>query len=202
MAMPHSIAPVTGTGVITEKGSSRVDKIAVGIPDREIRTVKLSEYKEAAASIAEAFRHDLAVRYPIDTPDRAHWSEEERFALHQKAFEYITYAHCLNGLVTATGENYGAVALWMPPGKNMDDWLTIVRSGMWRLIYQLSGEGRKRFFDEFLPLLHDTKADVLGERDPETWYLVYIGTRPESRCNGHARRLIEHITKKAGPLTH
>ena len=47
----------------------------------------------------------------------------------------------------------------------MDDYLTIFRSGMWRLNYQLSWEGQKRFFSEFLPLLHDTKAQVLGERD-------------------------------------
>lgn len=47
----------------------------------------------------------------------------------------------------------------MPPGKNMDDIFTILRSGMWRLSYQLSREGRKRFFDEFLPLLNDTKGD-------------------------------------------
>ena len=46
----------------------------------------------------------------------------------------------------------------MPPGQNMDDFLTIIRSGMWRLSYQLSREGRKRFFDEFLPLLNDTKG--------------------------------------------
>src|ERR1700733_13334075 len=42
----------------------------------------------------------------------------------------------------------------MPPGKNMDDYLTMLRSGMWRLSYKLSAEGKKRFFTEFLPLLH------------------------------------------------
>jgi hypothetical protein len=45
----------------------------------------------------------------------------------------------------------------MPPGQNMDDLLTIFKSGMWRLFYKLSNEGRKRFFNEFFPLLHDTK---------------------------------------------
>ena len=85
----------------------------------------------------------------------------------------------------------------MPPGNNMDDYLTIFRSGLWRLNYQLSKEGRKRFFDEFFPLLHDTKAQVLGTRDDESWYLVYIGTRPSGRGKGYARKVIQYVTKQA-----
>lgn len=85
----------------------------------------------------------------------------------------------------------------MPPGNNMDDWLTIFRSGLWRLNYQLSKEGRKRFFDEFFPLLHDTKLQVMRERDEHSWYLVYIGTRPCGRGKGYARKVIEYVTKQA-----
>jgi len=85
----------------------------------------------------------------------------------------------------------------MPPGNNMDDYLTIFRSGMWRLNWQLSKEGKKRFFDEFLPLLHDTKAQVMAQRDDESWYLVYIGTRPSGRGKGYARKVIEYVTDMA-----
>jgi ribosomal protein S18 acetylase RimI-like enzyme len=198
MALSAHVAPIVTAGITIEKRSSMAEQIAVAEHDSTIRIVDPSEYREAAASLAEAFREDHAVRYSIDTPDRAHWTEEERFNLHRQAFEYITYAHCLKGLVTTIGENYGCVALWMPPGKNMDDWFTIFRSGMWRLKFQLSVEGNKRFFDEFLPLLHKTKEEVMGDRDDESWYLVYIGTRPESRGKGYARKLIEHITKKVG----
>lgn len=80
----------------------------------------------------------------------------------------------------------------MPPGKNMDDWWTIIRSGMWRLLYKLSREGKTRFYNEFLPLLHDTKHDVMGARDNDSWYLVYIGSKPSARGKGYARKLIEH----------
>jgi ribosomal protein S18 acetylase RimI-like enzyme len=155
-----------------------------------------SEYKAAAACLAEAFANDEVVRYPIDTPDRVHWTEDKRYDLHLQALEYITYAHCVKGLVTTIGEDYGSVALWMPPGKNMDDWFTMLRSGMWRLNFQLSSEGKKRFFEEFLPLLHTTKEEVMGERDAESWYLVYIGTKTASRGKGYARKLIEHITER------
>jgi ribosomal protein S18 acetylase RimI-like enzyme len=79
----------------------------------------------------------------------------------------------------------------------MDDLLTICRSGMWRLNYQLSAEGKKRFFNEFLPLLHDTKVSVMGPRDDESWYLVYIGSRPAARGKGYARKLIDNVTDLA-----
>lgn len=79
----------------------------------------------------------------------------------------------------------------------MDDLLTIMRSGMWRLNYQLSAEGRARFFSEFLPLLHDTKARILGPRDDESWYLVYIGTKSTSRGKGYARKVVDFVTRRA-----
>lgn len=88
----------------------------------------------------------------------------------------------------------------MPPGENMDDWYTMFKSGMWRLRYQLSTEGRKRFFTEFLPLLHTTKHDVLQEHDDKSWYLVYIGTKPEARGKGYARALIEMVTNQVSRL--
>lgn len=196
MAAPSPITPIIDAGMLLEKRSSAASRISASTADPSIRILSPSEYKEAAATLAEAFREDQVVRYPIDTPDRAHYTEEERFNLHRQALEYITYAHCLRGLVTTVGDDYGCVALWMPPGKNMDDWLTILRSGMWRLGFQLSAEGRKRFFDEFLPLLHHTKQEVMGERDAESWYLVYVGTKPSSRGKGYARKLVEHITRK------
>ncbi|KAJ9639061.1 hypothetical protein H2204_003969 [Knufia peltigerae] len=162
-----------------------------------VRIVAPNEYKEAAACLAEAFRFDNIVRYAIDTPDREHLTQEERFEMHKAVMEYVTYAHCLNGLVLTAGDNYDCVALWLPPGKNIDDWVTVIRSGMWRLSYKLSKEGKIRFFDEFLPLLHDTKQEILGERDDQSWYLNYVGTRPEARGKGYARKVIEYVSKLA-----
>lgn len=86
----------------------------------------------------------------------------------------------------------------MGPGANMDQPLTVLRSGLWRLRFHLSPEGRTRFFDEFLPLLNITKSHVLGPvRDPDSWYLVYIGTRPSGRGKGFAKQCINYVTEKA-----
>ena len=84
----------------------------------------------------------------------------------------------------------------MPPGENLDDFCTMLWSGMLGLKWKLSDEGKKRFFTEFLPLLHDTKQEVLGKDDNDSWYLVYIGTKTASRGKGFAKALIEHTTRQ------
>lgn len=78
----------------------------------QVRTVALSEYKLVARTLAEAFWEDHVGRYFFDTPNRAGWSEEKKWNLHLSIFEYLTYAHILNGRATTIGDDYGCVALW------------------------------------------------------------------------------------------
>lgn len=80
--------------------------------NERVRVVDISEYKAAALSLAEAFRYDHTTEYFCETPDTAHWTQEEKWDLHLSMMEYITYAHCLKGLVMTIGEGYGGVALW------------------------------------------------------------------------------------------
>ena len=82
----------------------------------------------------------------------------------------------------------------------MDDSWTMFRCGMWTLKWKLSTEGKARWFEEFLPLLHKTKAEVLGERDDKSWYLVYLGTLPEARGKGYAKKTIEYVTRIVGVI--
>jgi hypothetical protein len=78
----------------------------------QVRIPDISEYKGLALSLAHAFAADEVAMYFIDTPDRKHWTEEQKWDLHLAIMEYIVYAHFLDGLVTTIGEDYGAVALW------------------------------------------------------------------------------------------
>lgn len=166
------------------------------LPMGDVRVVKASEYKQAAACLADAFAEDDVAQYFTHAPDTEHWTKEQKWDLHVSILEYIVYAHILKGVVLAAGD-FESVALWMGPGGNMDDYMTILRSGMWRLQYKLSAEGKTRYFDEFFPLLHETKAEVMGPRDDDSYYLVYIGSRQSARGKGYARKLIEAVTKKA-----
>ncbi|KAI9801738.1 MAG: hypothetical protein M1825_003110 [Sarcosagium campestre] len=161
-----------------------------------VRAVTMAEYKQAAACLAAAFKDDDVVRYPVYTGDTAEQSADAKWQLHVAILECMVIAHIHKGLVTTVGPDFNSVAIWCLPGKT-PDWFTLVRSGLWNLYFKMSVEGRKRFYTEFLPLLHDTKANILGERDDESYYLVYIGTKPGHEGKGYAKALIEHITKQA-----
>ncbi|KAI1409615.1 hypothetical protein F5Y13DRAFT_193119 [Hypoxylon sp. FL1857] len=163
----------------------------------QVRAIGISEYKEAALSLAQAFATDELAQYLLDSDDMVGCDDETKWRLHVDIFNYIVAAHCYRGIVTTIGPDYEGVALWMPPGKEMDDWLTIIRSGMWRLYYQLSAEGRKRYYQELLPVLHNTKVETMGDRDNECYYLVYLGTKPSGQRRGYARKLIEQMAAKA-----
>ncbi|TGO61088.1 hypothetical protein BCON_0030g00460 [Botryotinia convoluta] len=163
----------------------------------EVRVVSISECEGAAQCLAQAFATDEVARYFLDTDDMTSYSEDYKWKLHCDIMNYVTAAHCYKGIVTTIGPNYDAVALWMPPGQDMDDWLTFFRSGLWKLYFKLSVEGRKRFYDEFLPLLHHTINDVMGERNNNFYYLVYLGSKPSARGKGYAKKLIQHMTDRA-----
>lgn len=162
----------------------------------QVRAIGIAECKEAGLSLAQAFATDDLAQYLLDAEDGG-GGDEAKWRLHVDIFNYIVAAHCYKGVVTTIGPDYEAVALWMPPGKDSDDWLTILRSGMWRLYYQLSAEGRRRYYNELLPVLHQTKHEVMGDRDDDCYYLVYLGTKPSGQRRGYARKLIEQMATKA-----
>lgn len=83
----------------------------------------------------------------------------------------------------------------LPPRKNLDGWWTSFRSGLWRLKFQLSPEGNKRY-DDLVSVLHDTKISVLGDRDNEAWYLLYLGTKPGARGKGYAKKLLDDMIQR------
>ncbi|KAK8052106.1 hypothetical protein PG993_003491 [Apiospora rasikravindrae] len=163
----------------------------------QVRAIGIAEYKEAALSLAQAFASDDLARYLVDAEGGGDGDETLKWRLHVDIMNYIVAAHCYSGVVTTIGADYDGVALWLPPGGIMDDWWTTLRSGMWRLYWQLSPEGRRRYYGELLPLLHDTKRDIMGDRDDDCYYLVYLGTKPSGRGRGYATKLIEDMAVKA-----
>ncbi|KAI9888768.1 MAG: hypothetical protein M1814_006462 [Vezdaea aestivalis] len=183
--------------------SAPTDKVVGTIPlkplgqQQVVRKVQMKDYKAAAATLADAFRHDKATRYIIDTPDMDVCSEEHRFKLHTEVFEHLVASFILAGLATTIGEDFGSVALWLPPGADNGGWCTYFRSGLWRLKYKLTAEGSLRWDKEFNPLLLNTKKEVLGERDEESYYLVYLATKSEAQGQGFGRKLIEDVTNVA-----
>lgn len=196
-ALLSALAPMMDAVITHETISATAERVAADLKaqNSEIRVVPPEEHKQAAASLAESFVEDHVMRYAIDTPD-SNWSDKERWAVYVQMMEYITYATCIEGVVTTVGPNYDCVALWNPPDVDLDNMILMFRSGIWRLHYQLTSEGRERYFNEFQPLLASALDDVLGDRSRDCWYLNYIGTKPESRGHGYAKKLIQHITDR------
>lgn len=77
-----------------------------------VRVLHKSEYKQAALSLAQAFKDDEVVLYPIKTADRKKSTPEKDWKLHLYMMECIVYAHCISGKATVIGPNYDCVALW------------------------------------------------------------------------------------------
>jgi hypothetical protein len=100
-----SMRRVTATAATTTSTPART------VNTDEVRVIGIDEYKEAAACLAEAFKDDHTTHYFLNTPDST-MTEEQKWDLHVEMMEYITYAHCLKGMVTTVGPNYSAVSLW------------------------------------------------------------------------------------------
>ncbi|OIW32074.1 acetyltransferase [Coniochaeta ligniaria NRRL 30616] len=183
-------------------GSSSVTLVELKrslVPPRwedSVRVLGLSECKAAGLSLAHAFADDDLAQYLVNSDDMTDVSAEDKWKIHVDIFTYMVAATCYNGIATTIGPDYDGVALWLPPRKNLDGWWTSFRSGLWRLKFQLSPEGNKRY-DDLVNVLHDTKISVLGDRDDEAWYLLYLGTKPGARGKGYAKKLLEFMVQRA-----
>ena len=94
----------------TSQSSTTATKSLTG--DRQVRILKWSEYKQAAACLADAFQEDEVAGYPVHTPDREHWNADQKWKMHYHIMECLAKAHILRGMVTCIGPNYDCVALW------------------------------------------------------------------------------------------
>ena len=78
----------------------------------EVRVIKSGESQAAAECLAKAFATDDVSMYFIETDDTKKWSEKKKWDRHLGIMKCLVDAHCIKGLVTTVGPNYGCVALW------------------------------------------------------------------------------------------
>ncbi|KAK8106000.1 acetyltransferase [Apiospora kogelbergensis] len=160
----------------------------------QVRAIGIAEYKEAGLSLAQAFASDDLARYLVGAEgEGAGGSDEIRWRIHVDIMNYIVAAHCYSGVVTTIGADYDG-------GLSRPDHGRLVDDAAQRLVappVAALPEGRRRYYKELLPLLHDTKHDIMGDRDDDCYYLVYLGTKPSGRGRGYATKLIEDMAVKA-----
>ena len=101
----------TVDGIVPAKGTRPVLPDLPTSTHDKVRILDISEHKEAAKSLALSFKEDHVIKYFFFEDMTESWTQKT-YGIHVKMMEYITYAHCLNGLVTTVGPNYDSVALW------------------------------------------------------------------------------------------
>ncbi len=127
IAQPTSIQPAKPALSVPINSAVKAPKVNDVLRDASsagaqtnVRILRLDEWREAALSIAEAFKDDEVSLYFTDTPDRAGWTKEQKWELHLRIMEFIVYAHLLKGLVVCAGPNYDCIALWYGPNRSLD----------------------------------------------------------------------------------
>ena len=180
--------------------------------EHSVRHIGLSECKEVGTALSLAFAADEYCQYLLDSSGQPVEQAEQTWKVFVWLMSSVATANCYNGIVSTIGPDHDAVALWyvsptrypgqtddqprLPPGRDLDGWWTSLRSGLWRLRYKLSPEAKRRYYGEIIPLLHETKLQVMADRDAACYYLLYIGTKPTARGQGHARKLLEDMIER------
>jgi GNAT superfamily N-acetyltransferase len=137
------------------------------------RIAPTDERKLAVATLTEAFRADLIVRWVW--PDTAVF--DRYFAPFVDAFAGAAFD---NAAAFAT-EDVGGVALWLPPGVESD------------------GETMGRLAEESIELERQEEVFAfLGQQEAyhphePLWYLPLIGVAPAAQGRGFGSALLEHV---------
>lgn len=182
---------------VTIVENEKHDSLVPQVWENTVRQLAMDDCSDAGLSLSVSFASDHLSHYLLDGEDMAGHSAEQKWKLHLALMRTVVASHCLKGSVTTIGPDFDGLAIWDLPRSNTDGWWTMFRSGMLKLYFQLPQEGRRRYYKEMLPLLTRTKQEVMGDRDDDCYYLVYIGTKPHARGKGYAGKLLRHMMRKA-----
>ncbi len=154
---------------------------------QEVLSLDAGEYAEAGRLLGRAFQDDPLWMRLIHDPER-------RPELLVTMFTGLIKATvAARGVAEKTPELRG-VALWLPPGRDIDAWAT-VRSGfaMTRFVMALPNRDRKRMMTVLGEVAERRKALV-----PEAhWYLAAVGVDQEHQHRGHGSALLRHGIRRA-----
>ncbi|VVT55483.1 uncharacterized protein SAPINGB_P004619 [Magnusiomyces paraingens] len=119
-----------------------------------IRKLEYNEIEQAAQTLVESFETDPFVVFclpdPLSSKHESSNSDQisptvktQRDAYIRALFYFMTY----QGTAYTIGDDYGCVAVWVPPGSQfvVTTW-SLLRSGAWRVLYQIPIRGIRRTF--------------------------------------------------------
>ncbi|QPG74776.1 hypothetical protein FOA43_002110 [Brettanomyces nanus] len=166
----------------------------------EILTFK--DYKKAARTLLKAFDDDNVDRYLTrHLEDQPELKEKCDLLL----YEAYVYSHMLKGMVVGVKgddsenkDSFETVSIWVTPDtRDIDDYITMLRSGYAKLAWLTGAEGRRRVFHDMFRTLAENLDDIMAV-DPDRdnmWTLVYLGSTPKARGHGNVRAIMDYMFK-------
>ncbi|KAF7194790.1 putative N-acetyltransferase [Pseudocercospora fuligena] len=147
-----------------------------------------------AQELSTIFLDDPVLRYMCSS-----LSEPDRIAYMPQYFTVLMRAAMLNSGIFEECNDWSCMTVWMPPGKRIDNELTILQAGFLGSILKLGFGGAKRMLIDFSAQVDKIKKKwkrQLGIR--EFWYLFFVGTRKAERGKGLASEMIRKWQREVG----
>ncbi|UJO16112.1 uncharacterized protein CLAFUR5_04723 [Fulvia fulva] len=143
------------------------------------------EYKEKTATLlSEIFISDPVIRFMLSGLD-----DTTRLSYMHEYFSALTKAAMLNNATFQEASSWTCVAIWLPPGKKVDNPLTILQAGILQAVLKLGFNGIKKMLWDY-----QGQAEALKKKELEKerfWYLFFIATVVEARGKGLATGVVE-----------
>ena len=98
-------------------------------------------------------------------------------------------AAMLNSAIFQEASDWSSVAVWMPPGKKVDNPFTMLQTGIVQALLKLGFSGIKKMLWDYQGQTEKLKAKELGGQ--KFWYLFFIATVVEARGQGLASKVVE-----------
>jgi hypothetical protein len=106
--------------------------------DTQMLTLDLEYLPKATEVIARNFKEDPAIKYMLcDLP------EDERLAYLPTYIHSLLKASALNDGVFQEANDWSCAAIWMPPGKRVDNMWTVIPAGLFGAVWKLGIKGLK-----------------------------------------------------------
>lgn len=160
-----------------------------------LRKAKLSEYREIADILCEAFDLEFILWWS----DGDGWTDEFKREFNRHRFECKVWANILCGHVYVVGDeisDYEGVSLWFGPNQAVGP-IARFYSGMTGVYNATGPNGRRRLYNGLQPRVSAVRKEILGKDNANVWYLGYLATRKRARGKGYARKLVEVGTRRA-----
>ena len=136
---------------------------------------------QAAKTLYLAFRNDPLMLWMFDGQDN--YDQKAPWAIKS----WIKWS-MLYGVAIAT-PNCEAVAIRKKPGKHDFSLWSVIRAGMWRTSFVLGKTIDKKLMS-LDKIMHEEQVKNMGS--DQFWYLWLIGTHPDFRQQGHAKKLLNY----------